>query len=593
MKSLRFILFNLFEDFKRLNPGVKGLDRDLVTIEARLKDEGYGFLTIALPAFGKSIDSGLEEGRMSIPLGFRKLRRGSLPRFLSGLTSHVFDVKTGLLRQDACVHTVKCLRELCYLFKKMQLDSDQELALDRKAKTAFFSCDNEIQPLSSSGRMNVLQRVCSFILPNLDNFEDLDCKHGPGAVAEGYTSNQKWLALYNCLSDLDSRVLGYGYDLFSYANNSLPQPGSPSLSPSRSSAKLVSVAKSSTSRRTITVEPMLNMFIQQGLNSHLRQEIEKDGILSKCLTLATQEPNQKLALSSSLTKKHSTIDLKSASDLLSNELVKKVFANRPRFLNAAMGCRTDTVLSEDSEVLVSKFAGMGNALTFPVQSTVFAVIAISAILYSKGKFPTYRNVKATSSKIHVFGDDIIVPTESYIQVVDWLHYFGLKVNQSKSYSKGNFRESCGVDAFKGHDVTPLYLRFQPDLPAISPNALENFIAISNTSWMKGLYKFSLALKEIVETRLRNRLPLVSNKSSCLGWHTRVNAYEFQRWNPTLHRFEVRSLVGSSVLREDPIDGYAALLKFYHTPLLGRNDNHLEETERRFTLKHRKRWVQAS
>lgn len=355
----------------------------------------------------------------------------------------------------------------------------------------------------------------------------------------------------------------------------------------------MSVAKSSTSRRTITIEPCLNMFIQQGLNELLRDSIEKDPVLRKCLTLTDQEPNQKLALTSSHDGKFATIDLSSASDRLSYELVKLTFAKNPRFLDLVDRCRSSFVSGLDGPVQVKKFAGMGNALTFPVQSVVFALICISAILWDLGTYrPRREDIERAASSVRVFGDDIIIPVEHYVTVVEWLDLVGLKVNTDKSFSTGKFRESCGVDAYDGVDITPLYLRHEPDSASLSPQALEALIATSNQAWLKGYYKLSEHLKSTVEKFLGKELPLVGQKSSCLGWHTRQNAYSFSRWNRTLHRLEIKSLCGRSKHRNDPIDGYAALLKFFHTPLLGRPEGHLTKTERRFTLEHRWRWVQA-
>lgn len=59
MKSLLRLLRSLLTDVKRLHPEVRGLDRDLLTIEARVEHEGIGFLTIALPSLGKRLDTSL------------------------------------------------------------------------------------------------------------------------------------------------------------------------------------------------------------------------------------------------------------------------------------------------------------------------------------------------------------------------------------------------------------------------------------------------------------------------------------------------------------------------------------------------------
>jgi len=95
MKSLIGLSRSLLHDLQRLHPEVKGLDRDLQTIEARIESEGIGFLSIALPAFGKALDQSLASGRMAHIAGFA--RNGEIPKFLQGILVHVFDPKTGLL----------------------------------------------------------------------------------------------------------------------------------------------------------------------------------------------------------------------------------------------------------------------------------------------------------------------------------------------------------------------------------------------------------------------------------------------------------------------------------------------------------------
>lgn len=594
MKSPVQFLESLFDDVKRLYPDVRGLDRDLLTIKSRVLHEGDSFLTITLPALGKAFDKGLEEGEFRCPSAFKRRPRESLPRFLSGLTSDVFNAN-GSLKEVASVCAVKHIREILYLFRKMQLSSDREEILDQKAKTAFFALDAKIPSQESipAWRLSQLKQVCKFLLPNLDCFEELDYRHGPGSVHEGYTSNQKWSAVYNGLLEGDHRLLLSGLDLVAYAQGYIPKdnPHEQTLS---GSAKLVTVAKNSVSRRTITVEPCLSQFVQQGLNKHLRSEILRCSVLSRCLSLSDQKPNQELALIGSRTGRWATLDLSSASDLLGLYLVREVFASHPRFLEAMEVCRSSEVEANPFAFKIRKFAGMGNALTFPVQSVVFAAIAIAAQLTKvwEKRIPTFQDVKRAAKHVRVYGDDIIVEADVYHQVVDWLSCLGLSVNQDKSFHRGKFRESCGVDAYAGANVTPVYVRQHPVVTSKDAKALENLVSASNQFWLLGLYSISKACSDNVEEALGCALPLVHPNSSCLGLITRQKHYDFHRWNSQLHRFEVRAYVGSSKYRDDPIDGYPALLKFFLTPLLERQEGHLQRSSRRFTLSHRKRWTQA-
>jgi len=589
MKSLLQILTSLIIDFERLEPGVKGLHRDLLTMKARIEAEGYGFATIALPSFGKALDKGLHEGRFAPLHGFSRARGLSLPKFLLGLTSKIFDAVSGEILEHPDVHAVKMLRELTYVFRKLALDSSQVEKLDTEAKRKFFSLDKSISITLSDANRYYLDRVSSFVLKNLDDFSLLNCKHGRGAVDEKLTSNQKWLAVSRGIESFDPLLHFAGYDLESFLK--FDPMSEDSASSSCNFVRLVTVPKNSRSRRTITVEPTLKQYVQQGLNDHLRKEILKCSVLRNCIALSDQAKNQILAEIGSRDGSYATLDLSSASDLLSLDLVKIVFSKHPRFLSGLILSRTEVV--QDSPDLLRKYAGMGNATTFPVQSVCFAILSIASILEHRRIRPTFRNIVAVARNIQVYGDDIIVKTEYYTPVVEWLHLSGLSVNQDKSYFRGSFRESCGLDAFKGYTVTPVYIKALPDETSIEAKTVENLVSASNLFWERGLYKTSTTIVDLVEKAVRNRLPLVRKDSGILGLHTRRDAFDFQRWNRTLHRREVFCLTSRVPKRRDNLDGHGALLKSFLTPLIGRDSEHLRETSKRYSKrKYRLRWVHA-
>jgi len=410
-------------------------------------------------------------------------------------------------------------------------------------------------------------------------------RHGPGAVAEGYTPNQKWSELSEAIMALDSSA--YGFEGFAYfkADGEMKDvlcPAEGIFSAITSGvARLVSVPKNSTSRRTITVEPMLHQFEQQRLNRILRNSIARCGVLSRCLDLTDQVPNQKLAEIGSRTGEWSTIDLSSASDLLSLNLVKLVFASKKEFLYELLQWRTARADRDGCPYRLRKFAGMGNATTFPVQSVVFAVLCIAAMATQDGQgSPSYRRCCNYASQVRVFGDDIIVRSDYAQSVVTWLTSFGLKVNQKKSFLKGNFKESCGMDAFKGYDVTPVYLRRWPNV-LVGPDDIASVVATANQLWLRCLYESANYLVQEVEAALGRRLPLVSRNSGVIGLHSRIDAMEAHGWDPKLQRLITRSIVVRSRSRSDKLDGYGALLKFFHTPLIERDKRHLSRVPWRY------------
>lgn len=597
MKSPIELLLSLFTDVNRLELGVKGLDRDIITIERRFENEGYGFLTVALPALCNALDRGLADGKFACPQGFARIPGGAIPRLFSGMLCKVFAAESGNLLETPHESTVKCLREILRLYKKLGLASDREDLLDQEAKDGFFKNDllSSAEIELSATQLFILDRVCSFVLPNIDNFDasELMCKHGPGAVVEKLSANQKWEAVLT----YSGRLEELGYDvIYSREGNRGDVVDSSNFSAygaSGHTARLISVVKNSTSRRTITVEPVIRQFVQQGFNTLLRDSIPRCSVLRRCLALTDQTPNQKLALEGSRTGKWATIDLKSASDLLSVKIVSQVFRHRPRFLAGILDCRSSHVTKGQTQVAIEKFAGMGNATTFPVQSVVFACLAIASLLEGLKKYPTYGNVRRVASLVRVFGDDIIVPSEHARLAMVWLSNVGLIVNEGKSFTVGNFRESCGVDAYRGVDVTPLYARFRPDQASKKePSTIAHLVELSNQAWMKGLYSMSTYLVEVCEKALGKRLPLTSSRCGLLGLHTRLEAQEFHRWNHELQEPETKGFMLVPLKRQDKLDGYAALLKFFHVPLLGRDKGHLQKTPVRFKNRIVQRWVPA-
>lgn len=634
MKSPIELLFSLLVDFRRLNGDVKGLERDLITLERRYEDEGYGFLTVALPSLCDSLLQGLTTGRFCCPAGFKTIRGGTIPRLFSGMFSEVFEPSTGLLLESPNQGVLTDLYQILRLMKKTQLSPKSEELLHKKAVDEFYQCDETASRVIIPNRQDRhLGLVCKLILPTLETKDEKDglYRHGPGAVDEGYRANQKWGALFKAVSDGDSCVPDWSplhefyqlkggfrhgdYLLREYAVGT-PTPPSDKLegvayqlsqvsnshwagSPSRTAigsraagvSRLVTVAKNSTSRRTITVEPLVNQYHQQGLNQILRDSIKECQVLRQCLDLTHQEHNQKLALEGSLTGDWATIDLKSASDLLSVSLVKAVFRHHPNFLGMMMDCRSPMVKSDGkSPSPLGKFAGQGNALTFPVQSICFATVCIAAILDMRGVSPTMRKVREASALVRVYGDDIIVHADYARHCVTWLQDLGLRVNVKKSFLEGHFRESCGVDAFKGIDITPLYLRCRPEDIGESPSNCASLVSLSNHLWLKGLYAASNCLKEHVESYIGKALPLVSRESGALGWHSRQDAMTPHKWCRRTHQLLSRAFVLAPVKRRDRLDGYGALLKSLLTPLLGRDIDHLDSTTIRFKNRFARRWV---
>jgi hypothetical protein len=100
--------------------------RDLKTIKARVKHQGISFLTITLPNFCKDFERSVEVGYIdsSCFQGFRK--HGSIPSFLKGMTSLIFDRETGRVYDNKensfasdVPNIIDSVRQICLAFERL------------------------------------------------------------------------------------------------------------------------------------------------------------------------------------------------------------------------------------------------------------------------------------------------------------------------------------------------------------------------------------------------------------------------------------------------------------------------------------------
>lgn len=205
---------------------------------------------------------------------------------------------------------------------------------------------------------------------------------------------------------------------------------------------LFTVPKNSEIDRVAAKEPDLNMFMQKGFGNQIRKALRRRGI-----DLNDQTRNQELSRIGSATKAYATIDLSSASDTLSRELVRFLLPESWYYYLDLV--RSRETLIGDEWHLNEMFSSMGNGATFELESLVFYALA-RATSYLVG----VRGV------ISVYGDDIIVPTQMAQPMILVLEACGFKPNESKSFTRIDdpIRESCGKHWYNGLDVTPFYVR---------------------------------------------------------------------------------------------------------------------------------------
>lgn len=118
MKSLMYILENLYRDL--IAPVCSSADpeRDICYVRARLEKEGLSYLTITLPSFAKDLEQALEH-RQVLPSHFRSFRkRGLIPAFLSGTMRSIFDKSTGRLLDSPDKLAIHAVRQVCLFLQR-------------------------------------------------------------------------------------------------------------------------------------------------------------------------------------------------------------------------------------------------------------------------------------------------------------------------------------------------------------------------------------------------------------------------------------------------------------------------------------------
>lgn len=302
---------------------------------------------------------------------------------------------------------------------------------------------------------------------------DIWPRHGPGAVS---TKEQLWEKYQ--WTRISSRISQhYPIDKYFFVNLDHVcdrQQELSALSSEDAFARVCLVPKDSRGPRLISCEPVDFQWVQQGLGRAIVDHVERSRITRYNVHFTNQQPNQCGALLGSITGKYATLDLKEASDRISCSLVRLLF---PKHISdVLMSCRTTGTELPNGKILpLQKFAPMGSALCFPVLAlTIWAILTAGA--------PDAD----TRESILVYGDDVIVPTAYAECAMRNLELFGLVINRNKSYVKGFFRESCGVDAYLGTNVTPVRLRtvwtHHP-----SPESYASWVAYANSMFIRRYY----------------------------------------------------------------------------------------------------------
>lgn len=354
------------------------------------------------------------------------------------------------------------------LLKKFQPIGDNKLA-DKNALHLFLECnkrcgtwvpdvDSPVYEVILLARTNLAHRYNSGELQapkiSISNCWD-KLRPGPGSSIGTKLSDYVGKMFNSCLTAYDST-------LWNYYLGTIPTQWKPAEIAraaqyggcvSVNATRLTFAKKNFDISRVINTEASLNMLYQLALGAQIEDCLEEWFNIR-----LDRQPkiHGHLARLGSIYGSHATIDLKSASDLISLEFMRWFLP--PVLFRTLTSVRSQYIEFEKDNGRMDKrwlniFSTMGNGFTFPLQTLIFASI-VEAVYESAG-LPV-DNVRYPS--FSVFGDDIICVGTAFDSVCQTLEWCGFTVNKLKSFNSGSFRESCGKDYYEGHDVRGVYIK---------------------------------------------------------------------------------------------------------------------------------------
>lgn len=452
MKSPTELLDFVWKLYANLGKDVGLHWRDLFTLRNRLYSEGLPFVTVTLPKLSKLMLAGLGTGSFSTPSSFKRRGPGdALPAFLGSLFSRVF-TPSGHLMENADPEAVLKIRQLCEFAYKADFPRKEEK--DLAVIEGFVSTEAELSEVKIDPDPILLvgRAILADVFSSYDR-NDLRFRHGPGVTANVPIVEKFDHRLTYGLQS----VASFGSSFFFNEEDALtrldryPVAANDSYFKPSSIAKVILVPKDSRGPRLISCEPAENQWVQQGIARFMINALEGHRFSGGQVNFTDQGINRALALESSVTLKYATLDLKDASDRVTLELVRNLFGGQ--LLSDLLDVRsTHTTLPDGRVLALAKYAPMGSALCFPVMASCIYALCVSAIFGLTG------DLESAAKSVFVYGDDIIVENEYASFVINVLERYKLKVNREKSFIDSPFVESCGMDAFKGVDVTPIRLR---------------------------------------------------------------------------------------------------------------------------------------
>lgn len=418
----------------------------------------------------------------------------------------------------------------------------QDIDLSKELEDAFIANEERISQHHApefivSRLREVMQEWLSSYSLTEENFSP---KHGKGAVAD-LRGRASLLRKYSVLAP-DQRMTTI-FRMCAHIELDTYVPTEADAVTTRQ-ARLVFVPKSMKTQRAISEEPTTLMYFQQGVKHTLHEYFRRHPILSKHVDLEDQDVQQEWALYASSTGDMATVDLSAASDSVSWDLVKRVFRGT-RLYPYLLALRSETVLLTTGRVLtVAKFAPMGSALCFPIQTLIFAGLAEVTARYV-GQTTGHHD-----HRFRVYGDDIIIPSPHLEDMASNLRLCGFTLNEDKTYGHPyRFRESCGLDCYDGTDISPMKIGRRFLSGALSVRSVGSFARTCTAANSAAAYGYSLLRSYLIDSLVNGSEwvpPFSLDGMLGIQSDSPTNYRLPRRWNEDYHRMEILAACVTSI-----------------------------------------------
>lgn len=445
-----------------------------------------------------------------------KLIRLQTYRGFKGPCSRISTHLYSLIRDDLVLidrGDVFAAKRLIQLFSYTSRLSLKDIDLTQQLLDDYLETESQIKDSFPDRLVSSLQLILKRWLGSFVPGEINPC-HGPGGVAEHGRCSLEDKYRYLASDQRLEYTFGEPYWVVDSVQSELTR-----------TSQTIFVPKSYKTFRTISMEPPTLQYFQQGIWKLIDSTVARNGYLRNRIGFHDQTRNQRLAKQGSIDRNYATIDLSAASDSVSYDLVKKLFRKTwlPRYFLATRS--THTALPDGQIIELKKFAPMGSALCFPVETLIFASICELVTRECR-----------VSGQYSVFGDDIIIPTQCVERVMELLETLGFHVNRDKSFYHETcwFRESCGHEYCDGFDVSPM--RVSRKYASLNDDVkLTKLIQLANNAY---IYQFK-NLRYFFLQKLKRTGWIALFSPTCLLADNYTNYHTKKRWNSDLQRIEVR------------------------------------------------------